>query len=79
MNIMAIEDGLFPLAYVTHTIKYLQQCKFSCSVENTLKQLAKLLQLIFFCLFVCFFEVVQYGGEQRWPSTTIQVAVDIEI
>lgn len=26
---MAIEDGLFPLAYVTHTIKYLQQCKFS--------------------------------------------------
>lgn len=42
MNIMAIEDGLFPLAYVTHTIKYLQQCKFSCSVENTLKQLAKL-------------------------------------
>jgi len=29
MNIMAIEDGRFPLAYVTHTIKYLQQCKFS--------------------------------------------------
>ena len=29
MNIMAIEDGLFPLAYVTHTIKDLQQCKIS--------------------------------------------------
>lgn len=34
MNIMAIEDGLFPLAYVTHTIKYLQQCKLSCSIKT---------------------------------------------
>lgn len=34
MNIMAIEDGLFPLAYITHTIKYLQQCKFSWSVKT---------------------------------------------
>lgn len=34
MDIMAIEDGLFPLAYITHTIKYLQQCKFSCSVKT---------------------------------------------
>lgn len=34
MDIMAIEDGLFPLAYVTHTIKYLQQCKLSCSIKT---------------------------------------------
>lgn len=47
MNIMAIEDGLFPLAYVTHTIKYLQQCKFFLFNQNTRKQLAKLHQLIF--------------------------------
>lgn len=34
MNIMAIEDGPFPLAYVSHTIKYLQQCKISCSIKT---------------------------------------------
>lgn len=34
MSVMAIEDGLFPLAYVTHTIKYLQQCKFSRSIKK---------------------------------------------
>lgn len=77
MNIMAIEDGLFPLAYVTHTIKYLQQCKFSCSVETLSNSWLNYCSS-FFCLFVCF-EVVQYGGERRWQSTTIQVAVDVEI
>lgn len=43
---MAIEDGLYPLAYDIHTIKYLQQCKISWSVKNTCKELAKLHQLI---------------------------------
>lgn len=43
---MAIEDGLYPLAYDIHTIKYLQQCKISLSVKTTCKQLAKLHQLI---------------------------------
>lgn len=33
-NIMAIEDGLLPLTYVTHTSKYLQQCKVSSSVKT---------------------------------------------
>lgn len=48
MNCMAIEDGPFPLAYVTHTIKYLQQCKFSCSIKmltnNSLNYLSLLLK-----------------------------------
>lgn len=47
MDIMAIEDGLFPLAFVTHTIKYLQQCKFSLINRYTRKQLAKLHDLVF--------------------------------
>lgn len=62
MNIMAIEDGLFPLAYVTHTIKYLQQCKIFLLNRNTRTKSAKLHQLIV--------EVIQYqyGEGRRWQK-----------
>lgn len=66
---MAIEDGLFPLAYVTHTIKYLQQCKFSWSIKtlanNWQNYISSFLKL--------------HGGERRWQSTIVWVDADIEI
>lgn len=61
MSVMAIEDGLLPLAYVTHTIKYLQQCKYFCSVKtlanNKLNYISSFLK--------------SHGGGRSWLSTTI--------
>lgn len=59
MNIMAIEDGQFPLAYVTHTIKYLQQCKFSCSIKTLANSWLN---------YISSFFLKSYGGERRWQS-----------
>lgn len=67
MNIMAIEDGLFPLAYVTHTIKYLQQCKFSRSIKTRANNW---LNYVSSSLNSC-------GGERRWQSTTVWADVDV--
>lgn len=67
MNIMAIEDGLLPLTYVTHTSKYLQQCKVSSSVKTLTNNW--LLNYISSSL-------KSHDGERRWQSTIIGVDAD---
>lgn len=60
MSVMAIEDGLLPLAYVTHTIKYLQQCKYFCSIKTLAN--SKLNSISSF--------LKSHGGGRSWLSTT---------
>lgn len=69
MNIMAIEDGLFPLAYVTHTIKYLQQCKFSRSIKTRANNW---LNYVSSSLNSC-------GGERRWQSKCLCISIRLSV
>ena len=61
MNIMAIEDGLVPLTYVSSASKYLQQCKVTSSVKTLTNS----------WLLNISSSLKSHDREWRWPCTII--------